>query len=69
MAYPQPLRKKIPVARPVVATQVPEPAMQTGMIEALDEAQGLQMQKLTMKQRQEKTVQEDKCVQIGMLAT
>ena len=50
MAYPQTLRKKIPVAKVVVATQVPEPLVQTGMIEALDKAQGLQ----TVKQRQEK---------------
>ena len=50
-AYPQ---KKIPVARVVVATQVLEPPMQTGMIEALDEAKGFQMPKMTVKQRQEK---------------
>ena len=58
MVYPQTLRKKIPVARAVVATWVPEPPMQTGMIEALDEAQGLHMPKLTMKQRQEKLFEE-----------
>ena len=58
IAYPQTLRKKIPVARVVAATWVPEPPMQTGMIEALDEAQGLQMPKLTMKQRQEKMFKE-----------
>ena len=52
--YLQILRKKMPVARVVVATWVPEPPMQTGMIETLDEAQGLQMPKLTAKQRQEK---------------
>ena len=43
-AYSQTLRKKIPVARVVVATLVPEPPMQTGMIEALDEAQGFRCQ-------------------------
>ena len=57
MAYPQTLRKKTPVAREVVATQVQEPPMQTSMKESLDEAQGLQMPKLTMKQRQEKLFQ------------
>ena len=58
MAYPQTLRKKTPVVRTVVATQVPEPPMWTGVMEALDEAQGLHMPKLTMKQRQEKLFQE-----------
>ena len=53
MAYPQTLRKKTPVVRAVAATQVPEPPMWTGMIETLDEAQAIQMLKLTMKQRQE----------------
>ena len=37
-AYPQTLRKKIPVVRAVAATQVPEPPMWTGVIEALDKA-------------------------------
>ena len=54
MAYPQILRKKIPVARLAVATWVPEPPMQIGMIEVLDEAQDLPAPKLTVKQRQEK---------------
>ena len=58
MAYPQTLRKRTSVARAVVATLVPEPPMQTGMMEALDKAQGLQMPKLTMKQRQEKLFEE-----------
>ena len=58
MVYPQTLRKKIPVAKLVVATQMPEPPMQTDMIEALDEAQGLHMPKLTVKQRQEKLFEE-----------
>ena len=52
--YPQTLRKKVPVARAVVATQVSEPQMQPRKIEALDKAQVIQMPKLTMKQRQEK---------------
>ena len=54
MAYPQTMRKKIPVARVVAATWVLEPPMWTGVIETLDEAQGLQMPKLTVKQRQGK---------------
>ena len=58
MAYHQTLRKKIPVTRAVVATWVLESPMQTGRIEALDEAQGLQMPKLTVKQRQEKLFEE-----------
>ena len=53
MAYPQ-----NQVARAVVTTQVPEPPMQTGVVEALDKAQGLQMPKLTMKQRQVKLFEE-----------
>ena len=38
IAYSHTQRKKIPVAKAVVATWVPEPPMQTGMIEALDKA-------------------------------
>ena len=53
MAYPQTLRKKPPVARTIAVTWVPEPPLQAGMT-ALDEAQGLQMPKLTAKERQEK---------------
>ena len=56
--YPQTLRKKTPVVRAVAATQVPEPPMWTSMIEALDEAQDLQMPKLTVKQRQEQLFKE-----------
>ena len=51
MAYPQTLKKKILVARVVAAYQVPEPQMWPGMTDALDEAQGIQMQKLTTEQR------------------
>ena len=58
MVYPQTLRKKTPVARAVAATWMPEPPMWTSMIEALDEAQCLQMPKLTLKQRQEKLFEE-----------
>ena len=41
MAYPLTLKKKIPVAQVVAANWVPEPQMQPGMIDALDEAQGI----------------------------
>ena len=58
MAYPQTLRKKTPVVRAVVATCMPEPPTWTIVMEALDEAQGLQMPKLTVKQRQEKFFKE-----------
>ena len=51
--YPQTLQK-IPVARAVASNWVPEPQMQPGMIEALDDAQGIQTLELTAKQRQEK---------------
>ena len=57
-AYPQTLRKKTPVPRAVMVTWVPELPVQTGEIEALTEAQGLHMPKLTMKQRQEKLFEE-----------
>ena len=53
-AYPQTLRKKIPVTKVVAANQVLEPQMWPGMMEALDEAQGIQMQKLATVQRQDK---------------
>ena len=58
MVYLQTLSRKILVVRAVVATWVPEPPMWTGMIETLDKAQGFQMPKLTMKQRQEKLFEE-----------
>ena len=58
MAYPQTLRKKIPVARAVAVIWVPEPPMQTHVMEILNEVQGLQMPKLIVKQRQEKLFEE-----------
>ena len=58
MVYLQTLRMKTPVARLVAATQVLEPPMQNGMMEALDQGQGLQMSKLTKKQRQEMLLKE-----------
>ena len=51
MAYPQ-ILKKIPVARVVGANWVLEPHMVSGILDAL--AQGIQTQRLTMEQRQEK---------------
>ena len=57
MAYPQTLKKKIPVARAVAANQVPEPQMWPGTINTLDGAQGIQTEKLTAEQRQEKLFQ------------
>ena len=54
MGYSHTLRKKITVPRTVAGTWVPEPPVWTGVIEALDEAQGPQMSKLTVKQQQEK---------------
>ena len=57
MVHPQTLKKKIPVARVVAANWVPKPQMQAGMIDTLDEAQGIQTQKLTAEQRQEKLLE------------
>ena len=54
IVYPQTLKKKIPVARVVAANRVPKPHMQPETIDMLDEAQGIQLQKLTAEQRQEK---------------
>ena len=53
MAYPQTL-KKISVVRVVAANWVPELQMWPGMIDALDETQGIQTPALTAEQRQEK---------------
>ena len=57
MAYPQTLKKKISVVRVVAANWVPELQMQPIMMDTLDEAQGIQTQKLTAEQRQEKLFQ------------
>ena len=56
--YPQMLRKKTPVARAVAVTQVPELTMQISLTEALEEDHGHTMPKLTMKQWQEKLLEE-----------
>ena len=53
MVYHQTL-KKIPVVRVIAANQVPEPQVWPGMIDTLDESQGIQTQKLTTELRQEK---------------
>ena len=53
-AYPQVLRKRIPVARVVAANHMPEVQMQPGMMDALDEVQGIQTLKMTIEQIQEK---------------
>ena len=57
-AYPQTLRKKIPIVRAVAVTWVSEPPAQTSMTEALEEYHNHQMPKLTVKQRQEKLFEE-----------
>ena len=46
MAYPQTL-KNIPLARVVAANHVPEVQMWPGMMDALDEVQGIQTPKMT----------------------
>ena len=54
MAYPQTLKRKISLARVVVANQMPVAQMWPGMIDMLDEVQGIQTPRMTMGQRQEK---------------
>ena len=58
IAYPQTLRKKTPVARVVTVMWVPEALMKTGIMEAVEGAQGHPMPKLTVKQRQDKLFEE-----------
>ena len=53
-AYPQTLKKKIPVARVVAANHMPKVQMWPGTMDALDEVQGIQTPKMTIEQRQEK---------------
>ena len=55
------------VARVVTANQVPEPQMWSRMIDALDEAQGIQTQKLTTEQRQEKLFDKLELSRLGSL--
>ena len=54
MAYPQTMKKKIPVARVAAANWVPEAQMCPGMIDVLDEVWDIQTLRMTMEQRQEK---------------
>ena len=49
-AYPQTLRKKTPVARAVMVTQIPELPMQISLMEASAKGHGYQMPKLNIKQ-------------------
>ena len=44
-------KKKIPVVRVVAANQVPEVQMQPGMIDTLDDVQGIQTLRMTSEQR------------------
>ena len=55
MAYPQTL--KIPVGRVVAANQMLEAWMWPGMVDMMDEVQGIQTLRITMEQRQEKLFQ------------
>ena len=57
-AYPQTLRKKTPVARAVVVTQIPELPVQISSTKALEEGHGHQASKLTVKQWQKKLFEE-----------
>ena len=54
VAYPLTLKKKIPVTKVVAANWVAEVQMQPGMVDTLDEVQGIQILRLTMKQRQKR---------------
>ena len=58
MTNAQTLSKKTLVVRAVAVTWVPDPPMQTDVMEALDGALGLQVLRLTMKQRQERLFKE-----------
>ena len=69
MAYPQTLKKKIPVVRVVAANWVPEPQVWPGMTDTLDEAQGIQTQKLITEQRQEKLIEKLRFEQLWILVT
>ena len=53
-AYPQTLKTKTPVARVVAANCMPEVQIQPGMMDTLDQVQGIQTLKMTTEQRQEK---------------
>ena len=57
-AYPQTLRRKTSVARAVMVTWIPELPVQISLTEASEEDNSHQMPKLTVKQRQEKLLEE-----------
>ena len=65
MAYPQTLKKKIPVARVVAANCMPDAHMWPGTIEALDGVQGIQTPKMTFEQRQEKLFEKLDLISLG----
>ena len=56
--YPKTLRKKTPVARAVMVTQIPELPVQISLTEVLKKGHGHQTPKLTMKQKQDKLFKE-----------
>ena len=58
MVYPQTLRKKTPVVRAVMVTQISELPVQISLMEASGEDHSHQIPKLTVKQRQEKLFEE-----------
>ena len=57
-AYPQMLRKRIPVARAITVTQIPELTVLSRSAKVLEENPGHQVPRLTMKQWQEKLFEE-----------
>ena len=57
-AYLQTLRKKTPVVRTVMVTQIPEFPVQSSLTEVSEEDHGHQVPKLTVKQWQEKLFEE-----------
>ena len=57
-AYPQMLRKRTPVAKAIMVTQIPELTVLSGSTEVPEENPGYQAPKLTMKQWQEKLFKE-----------
>ena len=58
MVYPQTVRKKTPVARAVMVTQIPELPVQSGLTEASEGDHDHHTPKLTVKQRQEQLFEE-----------
>ena len=58
IAYPQTLKKRTPVARAVMVTQIPELPVQICLTESSKEDHGHQTPNLTVKQQQEKLFKE-----------